>query len=146
MKISCQKGYFYFEPQSLTQLNDFVYLTGFSLVKVGTSYTFAFLQDCESFSIKNHVYKNLTAKITYSGEIWDIFDKNGFVYDFELNILRDISLVTEVVDLKRGVNYFFANGLIKPGSLTFQGDKIKSYECYFSRINNQFKYSEVEFV
>lgn len=146
MKIKCIDGYFIFEPQKLTQLSDFIYLTGFDLVRHKDFYTFRYLSELESFCVKGINFGNLTAKITYEGEPWDILNKNGFVYDFNLNALRDINGVTTVIGLRKAENYFISNGLIQPGSINGRGLKIKGYECYFSRAFNTFKYSEVTFV
>jgi len=146
MKIKCINGFFIFEPQTLTQLSDFIYLTGFNIVRFKDYYTFKILSELPNFSIKDLSFSNLTAKTTSEGEPWDLLDRNGFVYDFTLNQLRLFDSVTQVVDLRQAQSYFLSNGLIQPGALTIGGSKIKSYECFFSRTVNSFKYSEVVFV
>jgi hypothetical protein len=150
MKIRCLHGYFIFEETRPAQVSDFMRFTGLELVPKGRYFTFADLEDAPEFSIKTMPIEigltPLPALETFSGEPWEVFEANGYVYNFQLGLLQPIQSVTQLISLQDGGNRFVSSGIILPGSITADGNRVKDYAAHFSRETKRFLYSEVSFV
>lgn len=146
MKLRCLHGFFIFEETKVGQISDFASYSGLSIVPRGTYFTFEFLKDSPRYSIKGQPFLNLTATVNFEGEPWDVFAANGFVYDFTQGLLRPIDGVTQLIKLSLSGNKYVSKGLILPGSLTDEGERVKDYAAHFSTDNMRFVYSEVSFV
>lgn len=146
MKVNCRHGFFIFEESSPGQVSNFMNLYGLDLTAWGPSnFTFSDLAAAPDYSLVTKELIDRPAIVTFSGEPWQVFEANGFVYDFNLGNMVPISSVVNQVRLQEAGNYYVSNGLILPGSLTVDGDRIKSY-AGFESTPNRWLYSEVTFV
>lgn len=118
MKLDCIHGYFIFNETKSGQISDFMSLTGLTLVKKDTYYTFEFLQDAKKHSLAGLPYLGIPAITTFEGNIWDVFEANEFVYDFTLDLVRPILSVVQKTKISLAGNRFVSNGLILPGFLS----------------------------
>lgn len=150
MKIRCLHGFFIFEETRPAQVSDFMRYTGLEIVPNGPYFTFADLEDAPNFSIKGKPIEigslPLPALETFSGEPWEVFEANGYVYNFQLGLLQPIQSVTQIVDITDGGNRFVSPGIILPGSLTVEGKRVKDYAAHYSRDTSRFLYTEVSYV
>lgn len=146
MKIKCLHGYFIFEEQRAGEVSDFISITGLEIEQKDQHFVFYDLVDAPDFSIQGKDYLDLPATTNYEGEPWEIFEANGFVYDYDKGLIVAIASVTNLVTLYAAGNFYVAEGLIKPGSLNQAGQKVKSYTAWFSTDTMKFKYSEVSYV
>jgi hypothetical protein len=143
MKIKCVHGYFFFEESAPGELSRFVSRFGLNLESSDDHVTFTKLVDAPSHSIKNAKYFEATAIKNFEGKPWEVLRANGLVYNFQTDTIVTLSSIGEVVSLKQGSNYFLANGLILPGSLTDEGDRVTDYVAWYSFADASFRYSEV---
>jgi len=146
--IDCIDGYFIFRPRRLSDLSDFMRLTGFKLERLGDYFTFSDLIEIKNYSLFGKIIKDSGIAIkTFEGHPWEVFGENKIVYDFSRGIVVPIVAVTQKVTLKPAGNYFLSNGLIVPGSINGIR-KIKTYRCFFDSKGplSQWKYSEVDYV
>ncbi len=146
MRLRCLHGYFIFEAQQLGQVSDFMSYTGFPLVSKGNHYTFEALEDAPEYSLAGLDLLGIPALETFEGKPWEVFEANGFVYNFLIDQVVPIESVTRVVSIEQAGNRYISNGLILPGSVTRNGDRVKGYEGWFSRDRLTWLYSEVDFV
>ena len=146
MKARCLHGYFLFEETKPGQISDFASRFGVSIVPRGTYFTFEALADAPRYSIQGAPLLNLTATKTYEGEPWEVFEANGFVFDFDSNLLKPLLSVTQLVQIKTVGNKFISSGLILPGSLTDEGQRVKDYAAHYSKETLRWLYSEVSYV
>lgn len=146
MKVRCLHGYFLFEETKPGQISDFASRFGLSIVPRGTYFTFEALAEAPRYSIQGAPLLNLTATKTYEGEPWGVFEANGFVFDFDSNLLKPLLSVTQLVQIKTVGNKFISSGLILPGSLTDEGQRVKDYAAHYSKETLRWLYSEVSYV
>lgn len=146
MRISCIHGYFIFQELRVGQVSDFMSRYGLELVSMGAYYTFKDLESAPRYSLKNKTLFNNVAKVNFEGEPWQVFEKNGLVYDFSKGLVVPISSVTQMTTIDQAGNKFISPGLIKPGSTTEGGQRVKDYSAWFSRDTLTFVYSEVGYV
>ena len=121
-------------------------LTGLELVPYGRAYTFADLEDAPDYSLATKALLGVPATATFEGEPWEVFEANGFVYDFSKGLVMPIASVVANVQVQQAGNRFISPGLILPGSLTAEGDRVKDYSAWFSRDTLRWLYSEVTYV
>lgn len=121
-------------------------LTGLSLVPWRDAYTFEDLVDAPDFSLAGMDLLGTPATKTFEGEPWEVFEANGFVYDFSTGLIVPIATVAQSTSIQLAGNRYVANGLILPGSVTDDGDRVKDYSAWFSRDTLRWLYSEVSFV
>lgn len=146
MRILCTHGYFQFYETGKDQISDFMRWSGFPLVHFKDYYTFDFLLDTPKYSLKTKPFLGVPATVTFEGEPWEVFEENGFVYDFTNDLVVPISSITEVTSIELAGSHYVSPGLILPGSLTVEGDRVKDYSAWFSRDRLSFIYSEVAYV
>lgn len=150
MKIRCLHGYFIFEETRVSQVSDFMRYTGLEIVPNGPYFTFSDLVDAPEYSFSSRAIEigltPLPAIKTFAGEPWEVLEANEMVYDFALGLLRPITSVTQVVSIDDGANRFVSPGLILPGSITVEGQRVKDYAAWYSRDTQRFLYSEVSYV
>lgn len=99
MMIDCQHGFYMFYPEGIEDQAYFEAQTGFALVQYENGLTFAPLAKLPDFSIKGQPYGNLTAKVNYAGHPADVMRANGFVFDLEELILKDIQSIKAILPL-----------------------------------------------
>lgn len=119
---------------------------GLDLVPVGTYFTFADLENVPRYTIAGGELLTVPATKTFEGEPWEVFEENEIVYDFNRGLLVPITSVTQLITVKKAGNRFVSSGLILPGSVTEDGDRVKDYSAWYSRDTLRFLYSEVTFV
>lgn len=146
MRVKCLHGYFIFEETALGQVSDFISYSGLPIEPKDNYYTFQKLLNFPQYSIKGKDLLGFTALKTFEGKPWEILEANELVYDFTLDQIRLISSVTQNVLIRKSGNRFVSNGLILPGSLTAEGERVRDYAAWFSRDRLSFLYSEVGYV
>ncbi len=145
MKIKCLHGYYFFEEINPGDISRFINITGLTLVPHSDYYTFSFLDDAPRYSILGGVYLGAPATKTFEGEPWQVMRENELVYDFIIDAVVPIISVARAVQLKESNRYFVSNGLILPGSVTDDGNRVKDYAAFYLFESQKFKYSEVSF-
>lgn len=146
MRINCIHGYFIFQEVRLGQVSDFMNRFGLDLVSVDSYYTFADIEEAPRYSLKGKDLLGNVAKVNFEGEPWQVFEKNGLVYDFDKGLVVPITSVTQITTIDQAGNRFISPGLILPGSTTAGGKRVRDYSAWYSRDTLQFKYSEVGYV
>jgi len=145
MKCRCIHGYFIFNETKVGQISDFISLTGLPLVARDDYYTFETIAAAPNYSIKGAPLLGITATETFTGNPWDVFRENGFVYDFGDDVVRPIALTTAKTTVRLAGNRFVSPGLLLPGSVTPDG-RIEGFSGWFSRDRLTWLYSEVSYV
>lgn len=147
MKVKCLHGYFLFEPTRVGQITDFANKNNLDLVYLDDGqFTFSRLAQIENYSIQGKELGGYPAIKTYAGKPWDLFEQNGVVYNFVTDQVVPIESVTQITVLKASQNWLISPGLILPGSLLENGERVKSYNAWFSRDRNTWLYEGVSFV
>lgn len=146
MRIICRHGYFIFQELRVGQVSDFMSRFGLDIVSKGKDFTFATLESAPNYSLKNKQLMGNIALENFEGEPWEVFEKNKLVYDFDLDLVVPISSITQVIKIDQSGNKFTSAGLIKPGSTTAGGQRVKDYSAWFSRDTLTFLYTEVAYV
>lgn len=146
MKIKCLHGFYIFEETSIGQVSDFMRRTGLSIVPWKNKFTFEFISEMPEFSLKNKSILNKVASANFEGSPWEIFEANGLIYNFNTGMLQEISTVNQNINISVAGNRLLTNGLILPGSITDDGERVKDYSAWFSRSTLRFQYSEVSYV
>lgn len=146
MKIKCLHGYFIFTETRLGQVSDFMSRFGQELLPKDDFYTFADLIEAPDFSLTGLSFLDFPAIATFAGKPWEVFEANECVYDFSTGLIVPIDSITQTVRIQAAGNRLISNGLIIPGSLTDEGERIKEYSAWFSRDTQRFQYSEVTYV
>ena len=147
MRIRCLHGYFIFEETRAGQVSDFMRYTGFELVPVDDYYTFSDLENAPTYSLAGKTLLLGTAAIkSFEGKPWEVFRENQVVYDFSLGVIMPIqSILTKTVITQAG-NKFLSPGLIMPGSIMDDGNRVKDYSAWFSLQTLRYLYSDVAYV
>lgn len=146
MKITCLSGYYVFEESMPGEISDFINYTRLDLVRRENYFTFKNLLDAPEFSISSMPLLNLIANITCEGKPWDVFKANGFSYDFTTGKIVNSNLVIKKFTIKGSGNMMVSPGLILPGSINQDGQKIESYVCWYDRSGGSWYYTEVTYV
>jgi hypothetical protein len=121
-------------------------LYGLELESKNGYFTFSELIDAPDFSIKGMAYLNTTALVNYAGTPWEVFEANGFAFNYDTGLVVPIASITKTVEIQASGDHYISAGLILPGSLTSTGQRVKSYMGWFIDDRLKFKYSEVTFV
>jgi hypothetical protein len=143
LKIRCLHGYFIFEETRSGEVSEFASLFKIDLVAKNNYFTFETLKDAPKYSLAGGTYLGAAALKTFEGEPWEVMKENSLVYDFLNDELKQISSVTQRIELSTAANYYLANGLILPGSLMDGGSRVMDYSARYLFDSNKFRYSEV---
>lgn len=146
MKIKCLHGFFIFEETKAGQVSHFMSYTGLALAPWRDRFTFEFTEMAQDYSIKGKPFLGFTALKTFAGEPWEVFEANGVIYDFNEGILKPISAITTITKVSLIGDRYGSPGLILPGSVTEDGERVKDYAAFFSRDTLRFQYTEVGYV
>lgn len=147
MRIDCLHGYFIFTENKVGEASDFMTISGLKLSKVGSFYTFETLADAQDYCLVGKaLVGGHVATVTHEGPPWEIFEKNGVVYDFVKDLVVPINSITAKGFIRNAGNYFTASGLLIPGSIMDDGSRVKDYSTYFLDRRASWLYSEVSFV
>ncbi len=142
MKIKCSHGYFTFEENYSGEISDFMAMTGLMIVSNNEIFTFEELADAPDYALVGGEYLGAAVSETYEGKPHEIMRANGLVYDFSQSLVVPIATIVNMVELKNAGAYYVANGLILPGSVTDDGERITDYSAWYSKATG-FRYSEV---
>ena len=146
MKLKCQHGFFTFEETKIGQVSDFMSYTGLVLTPWEDVFTFDFLSSPPDYSLKGKAFLEFTALHTFEGRPWEVFEANGVVYDWSAGIIKPITSITTVTTIRPAGDRYVANGLLLPGCLNQNGDRVRDFSGFFSRETLRFTYSEVTYV
>lgn len=145
MRIDCIHGFYIFTEEYAGDVARFASIFGIDLESKGELFTFKDLIAAPDYSIKGADILANKAKVTHEGRPWEVMEANGLVYDFTAEKVVDINSIRQVITLSKGLEYYFADGLIVAGSLA-GSQKIKGFKAWFNFRDRSFKYSEVSFV
>lgn len=146
MRIKCLHGYFIFQETLRGDLSSFLSLTGLDLVPHRTFFTFNTIKDSPSYSLLGkNIIQNAIAIKTFEGEPWDIFKENKIVYDFTKDLVVPIDSITLKAKIKSGGKYLISSGLILPGSITDDGQRVTDYSAWYSQGQSTWFYTEVRY-
>lgn len=145
MQVKCQHGFFKFFEQRVGEIAKFSSLTEFELVPENDYFTFDFISDAPKYALIGGEYLGAQVTKTFEGEPWEIFEENKLVFDFSQDLVLPILSVVKSVELFASDNYYISNGLILPGSVTDDGQRVTDYSAYFYFDSMKFKYTEVQF-
>lgn len=147
MRIDCLHGYFKFSEIKAGELSKFraQFDLDLELHKDGY-FTFPFLIEAPKYAIEGSTYLGAQVTKTFEGEPWDILRENSLVYDFVNDELALATTISTNVQFVESGFYFVSSGLIRPGSLTKNGNRIVNYSGFFLREFSKFKYSAVGYV
>lgn len=146
MRLKCIHGYFIFQETKVGQISDYMSLTGLSIVAKHDYFTFEFLKDAPEYSLTGKSYLGVPAVATYEGNPWEVFEENGFVYNFATGLVVPIASIVQKTVVKLAGNRYVSPGLILPGSLTDEGKRVKGYAAWYSRDRQSWLYTEVDYV
>lgn len=146
MRVRCFHGFFLFEETRVGQVSDYVSLTGLKIVPFGRLFTFEGLAEAKDYSLKGADLLGFTAVKTFEGKPWEVFEANGVVYDFTTGSVRLISSVTQRTKIQLAGNRYVSPGLILPGSIDQDGDRVRDFSGWFSFDRGTWLYSEVSYV
>ncbi len=146
MRIKCLHGYFIFKETRVGQISDFIRYSGLSLVPKLDYFTFETLEPCPEYTLSCKDFLGAAATKTVEGKPWELFKENGVVYDFTKDILVPILSVAKVTEIRPAGEKLLSPGLILPGSVTVDGDRVMNYSAWFSMTRLSFQYSEVTYV
>lgn len=146
MMIRCLHGYFILTESRAGEVSDFASLFGLDLSAKDDYFTFTDLIEAPEYSLTGQPYLSGVATKHFEGKPWEVFAANSLIYDFEKRLVVQIQSTMQVVSLDVAGNYFLSPGLILPGSLTEEGQRIKDYAAWFSTDTMKWRYSEVSIV
>lgn len=147
MKVKCLHGYFIFEETRVGQVTDFANKNQLDIVYLDNGqFTFSKLAQVSEYSLYGKPLGDFSAIKTFAGKPWDVFEANGVVYNFLLDQVVPILSITQIAQLKASQNWYLSPGLILPGSLLENGQRIKSYNAWFSRERATWLYEGVSYV
>lgn len=146
MRVLCRHGHFSFYPRDEAEVFRFSSFYEETLVRDRDFYTFEFLKDAPKYSIKGKPFLGLPAQVTFEGEPWEVMRENGFVYNLALGLVVLKAAVTLIVNPQVSEGFFLAESpLIQPGSRTFTGQQILSYDAEYLGDTSQLRVFEVEY-
>ncbi len=145
MRVRCLHGYFFFEEDTVGEIARFCGIYDLTLVPKDWYYTFEDLEEAPDYSIKATAYISPLALCTetFAGTPWDVMRKNKLVYDFTAGKVKKIETVTTILRLEEAQNYFYADGLLLPGSINKNGQRVTDFTGQFRADALKFKYTEV---
>ena len=146
MKIQCLHGFYKMSEQNVGQASDFSRLYGLDLVARDGYITFDLLGGAPDHSLIGRDFLGFEAIKTFAGTPWDVFKANEVVYDFNEGVMKAISTVTGIVDVKPSGNRLVSKGLISAGSIDQEGRKISGYTAWYLRNTASWLYTEVTYV
>ena len=88
MKITCERGFYKFYPESPNELVIFGDLYGVELVPMGDFYTYPALASLPDYSIQGQLFGGIEAVVNFAGKPWEVFMQNRLKYDPEKGIIR----------------------------------------------------------
>jgi hypothetical protein len=145
MRIDCRHGYFLFYPQKPDELSRLQSIFEIELVPVSDYYTFKDLEHAKDYSIEGADYLGNEALVTYHGNVWEVFKQNGLVYDFQRKIVVPISSISIRGNVSLSLFGFLSSGLLMPGTVREDGQRVKEYSAWYQFETQTFKYQWVQY-
>jgi hypothetical protein len=145
MRIDCLHGYFIFSESEAGDIARFAGIFELDVVQKDNYFTFAQLADAPLYSIKGGTYLGADATETFEGNPWQVMEANGLVYNFQTGEIVPAESITQRIKIHLANNYYFSPGLILPGSLTDEGERITGYIAHLSLDTHRFRYSGVQY-
>lgn len=146
MTIDCLHGFFIIREDQPGEAAQFMSYFGLNLVGFQDFFTFEGLALAPTYSIKGAPLLGQTATANFSGKPWEVFEANGMVFDLISGSLKPIASITTQVKISQAGFYFYSEGLLNPGSLRTDGERVKSYRAHLLKGTWGFRYSEVDYV
>ncbi|MDR2426820.1 MAG: hypothetical protein LBD46_06570 [Endomicrobium sp.] len=125
MRLKLENGFYRFYPYYVKEL-ELLKAEGFDVVPCKDFFTFPFLATLKNYSIEGQNYHDLTAKITYSGRIEELFLKNNFVYDLESKTLKNINAVSLTIN-ETISDFIYFDKLPQAGGFMRNKKRLKSF-------------------
>jgi|SRR5690606_31607285 len=130
MRILCIHGYFLFFPETATQLSRFKDQFDLELYPKDDYYTFEGLLDAPTYSIVGADYMGVRATQTFSGKPWEVFAKNGLVWNLASKRVAFKQSIIGRIDSPLSGYYFSSDTLIiQPGQMNALGRRLVSYDA-----------------
>ncbi len=143
MKLTCIHGYFIAREDVPGEIARFNSLFSQDFVSKDDYYTFELLADAPDFSIVGLAYLNLVGLVNYAAKPFEVMEQNGFIYDFSNKVLKPIEAIAIQITPIRLNEAYSTRGLIQPGSLTKDWERVKGYNCDINMTNLTFIYSGI---
>lgn len=143
MRVTCLNGYFMFREDQPGEVARFNSTYSQDLERKDDYYTFALLATAPDYSIALAPYLNLIATETYEGHPHEVFRENGFVYDSGIGFIRLAASISTLFEPVQLYDKIIANGLIQPGSVTKNWQKVTGYQGFIDTNQYKFYYSEI---
>lgn len=141
MKIECIHGYFKFTESRAGDVSSFVSRYGLEIVREGDHFTFAGLAGAPDYSLPGGEFLGCATTECFEGEPWEVMRANGLVYDFNSGEVVKIETIIQVAKIQASGKFYVSQGMILPGSLTEDGERVTDYAAFFDNLS--FRYSEV---
>jgi hypothetical protein len=147
MRVLCRHGHYSFYPRTASDISRFASFYNQELVRVDDYYTFPFLKDLESYSLKGLAYKNLLAGVTFEGKPWEVMRENAFVYSLALKTLVPKASINFVLNPPKTGFYFTSETpMIQAGSLNALGIQLLSFDAEYQFDINKLRVRGFDYV
>lgn len=146
MRIRCRHGFFSFDELAAGQLSRFIEIfSDLPTIVPDPLYGFTFetLANAPTHVIAGNTFLGAPATVTIEGTPWEIMRANGLIYNYQTDTVGPIAAVTKRLELVTAAHYFLSPGLIIPGTVTDDGERVTDYAAWYQFDSGKFKYSEV---
>jgi hypothetical protein len=143
--INCLHGYFIVREETRGEAALFNSTFGQDLTKKNDYYTFSFLADAENYSLIAKPWLAVPATATYQGEIWEVMEQNGFVYNYISGAVVPINSITTRYEVTKLNDGYTSRFLLLPGSVDKDWNRVASYQCFANLRTLTFNYSELTY-
>jgi hypothetical protein len=142
VRLTCLHGFFIVKEDAVGEIAKFNSIYSQDLTARHDYYTFALLAESPIYSISPSAWLGAVTSKTFCGEPWEIMRENGLVYNISAREVQQIASITTQAQLNRLRTCWSSRGLVQPGSLTTEWEKITGYQCAFDFSNLNFYYTE----
>lgn len=144
LRIESRHGYFVFEEDKSGEMSNFMDRYGIEIERDGPLFTFADLVGAPDFSLVGGTFLGCPTTVAFEGDPWEVMRENNLVYNVAIGLVVPMLTITDRVSLIEVGNFYLADGMIQPGSITDGGLRVTDYSAFFSWDRLDFKYSEVD--
>lgn len=117
MRVICEKGFYKFYPQQISEVVRFQKKSGYELVPCRDFFTFPLLAELPNFSFIGHEFGGLVGLANYAGRPEDVMAENGYCFYLATQTLILRAAVIDRVQYSYGP-YIVANQL--PQAYSFE--------------------------
>ena len=146
MRIRCLHGFFIFDEDAAGEISRFMQIfSDLPSIVPDPLYGFTFetLANAPTHVIAGNNYLGAPATVTYEGKPWEIMRANSLIYNYQTDTVGLIATVTKRLELVTAAHFFLSPGLIMPGTVTDDGERVTDYSARYLFDSGKFKYSEV---